>query len=157
MLYLGLGVFSVIIIALDQLTKYLTVAHIPLGETVAAIPGLFHFTYIRNTGASFSMLEGRGWLFVLMLVLFTIIMAVILKKKWITKPFELWCLAAIWAGGIGNAIDRIRLGYVIDMIEVDFMHFAVFNLADIFITCGCIALIVYVLFFTREKKEGQTQ
>ena len=157
MLYLGLGIFSVIIIALDQLTKYLTIAYIPLGEAVAAIPGLFHFTYIRNTGASFSMLEGRGWLFVLMLVLFTIVLAVILKKKWITKPFELWCLAAIWAGGIGNAIDRIRLGYVIDMIEVDFMHFAVFNLADIFITCGCIALIVYVLFFTREKKEGQTQ
>lgn len=155
MLYLGLGIFAVIIIALDQITKYLTVANIPLGEEIAAIPGLFHFTYIRNTGASFSMLEGNGWLFIGVLLIFTVILAVLLKRKVITKPFEIWCLAAIWGGGVGNAIDRIHLGYVVDMIEVEFMRFAVFNVADIFITCGCIALIIYVLFFDREATRPQ--
>lgn len=153
MFYLVLGVFALIVIALDQFTKYLTVAQIPLGEEISAIPGLFHFTYIRNTGASFSMLEGSGWLFVCVLILFTVILAFLLKKKVITKPFELWCLAAVWAGGVGNAIDRIRLGYVVDMIEVEFMNFAVFNVADIFISCGCVLLIVYVLLFDRQEKQ----
>lgn len=160
MLYLGLGVFALIIIALDQFTKYLTVANIPLGDEIAAIPGLFHFTYIRNTGASFSMLEGNGWLFIGVLILFTVILAVILKKKIIKKTFEIWCLAAVWGGGVGNAIDRIRLGYVVDMIEVEFMNFAVFNVADIFICCGCFALVVYVLFFDRDaakSKKGEAE
>lgn len=152
MLYLALGGFAAAVIILDQITKYLTVAGIPLGTEVPVLPGLFHFTYVRNTGASFSMLEGSGWLFVAVLVIFTLALIVILKRKIVTKPFELWCLAAIWAGGVGNAIDRIRLGYVVDMIEVEFMQFAVFNVADIFITCGCIALIVYVLLFDREAK-----
>ena len=78
MFYLVLGVFALIVIALDQFTKYLTVAQIPLGEEISAIPGLFHFTYIRNTGASFSMLEGSGWLFVCVLILFTVILAFII-------------------------------------------------------------------------------
>ena len=150
MLYLGLGIFAVIIIALDQITKYLTVANIPLGEEIAAIPGLFHFTYIRNTGASFSMLEGNGWLFIGVLLIFTVILAVLLKRKVITKPFEIWCLAAIWGGGVGNAIDRIHLGYVVDMIETTFIEFPVFNVADIFITCGCILMMIHLIFFNKE-------
>ena len=149
MLYPIMGIFAAVVIVLDQLTKHLTVTHIPLGGQVPVIDGLFHFTYVRNTGASFSMLEGSGWLFVAVLLVFTVALAVMLKKKLIHKPFELVCLAAIWAGGVGNAIDRVRLGYVVDMIEVEFMRFAVFNVADIFITCGCIALIVFVLFFDR--------
>lgn len=153
--YLAMGIFAAVVIALDQFTKYLTISGIPLGEEVTAVPGLFHFTYIRNTGASFSMLEGSGWLFVAVLLLFTAALVVILRKKIITRPFELWCLAAIWAGGVGNAIDRIRLGYVVDMIEVEFMQFAVFNVADIFITCGCILLIVYVLLFDRDSNPSR--
>lgn len=155
MLYLGLGIFAAVIIALDQFTKYLTVANIPLGDQISAIPGLFHFTYIRNTGASFSMLEGSSWLFIGVLVLFTVVLAVLLRKKIITKPVELWCLAAVWGGGVGNAIDRLRLGYVVDMIEVEFMNFAIFNVADIFICCGCFILVVYVLLFDRDAKQSK--
>jgi len=62
---------------------------------------------------------------------------------------ERWCIVAIFAGGLGNLIDRVRLGYVVDMIEVEFMRFAVFNVADCFITCGCIALMVHLAFFNR--------
>ena len=64
--------------------------------------------------------------------------------------FERWCLVAVWAGGLGNMIDRVRLGYVVDMIRVEFMDFPVFNVADIFITCGCVALLVHLVFFNRE-------
>lgn len=153
MLYLWLGLFAVMIVGLDQLVKYLTITYIPLGEAVSAIDGLFHLTYVRNTGASFSMLEGNGWLFVAILVVFTVVLAIMLWKKVITKKFELWCLAAIWAGGVANAIDRVIYGYVVDMFEVEFMHFAVFNVADIFITCGCIALCIYVLLFDHSPKK----
>jgi lipoprotein signal peptidase len=62
---------------------------------------------------------------------------------------ERWCIAAIWAGGLGNMIDRIRLGYVVDMICTDFIRFPVFNVADIFITCGCILLLVHLVFFNK--------
>ena len=62
-------------------------------------------------------------------------------------------LVGILAGGLGNLIDRIRLGYVVDMFEVEFMNFAVFNVADIFITCGAVVLFVYVLFFDRKEKK----
>ena len=64
--------------------------------------------------------------------------------------FERWLVAAIYGGGLGNVIDRVRLGYVVDMIEVDFMNFAVFNVADCFITCGCILLMVHMIFFNKE-------
>ena len=62
---------------------------------------------------------------------------------------ERWAIAAIYGGGLGNMIDRLRLGYVVDMIETQFMDFPVFNLADCFITCGCILLIVHLAFFNK--------
>ena len=71
-------------------------------------------------------------------------------KRMPFKTFDRWCIAAIYAGGLGNMIDRQRLGYVVDMIAVDFMDFPVFNVADCFITCGCIALLVHLVFFNKE-------
>ena len=70
------------------------------------------------------------------------------KKMPFTK-LERWCIVSILAGGLGNVIDRVRLGYVVDMIEVEFMNFAVFNVADCFICCGCIALMVHLVFFNK--------
>ena len=64
--------------------------------------------------------------------------------------FERFCIASVYAGGLGNMIDRLRLGYVVDMVEVEFMNFAVFNLADCFITCGCILLMIHLVFFNKE-------
>ena len=63
---------------------------------------------------------------------------------------ERWCIVAIYGGGIGNIIDRLRFGYVIDMIEVEFMDFAVFNIADSFITCGAILLLAHLILFNKE-------
>ena len=153
MLYCFLILFMGVIVGLDQLTKALVVANIPVGETVKALPGVFHLAHLHNTGAAFSMLEGGRWFFALICAAGLIVVAVLIKKKVIQAPFELWCLAAIFGGGIGNLVDRIRLGYVVDMFEVEFMNFAVFNVADIFITCGAVALFVYVLFFDRKEKK----
>lgn len=153
MLYCFLILFMALIAVLDQVVKAVVIARIPLGGAVQALPGVFHWTYLQNTGAAFSMLQGGRWLFALVCVGGLAAVAVLIKKKILTSRFELWCLAAIFGGGVGNLIDRIRLGYVVDMIEVEFMNFAVFNIADCFITCGAIALFVYILFFDKSGKK----
>lgn len=153
MLYAALAVFAVLIVILDQVTKYLTVMHIPLGTAIPAIPGLFQLTYVKNTGMAFSMLEGGRWFFLIMTAAAFVLMGIALKKKWITHPTGLWALASIAGGAIGNVIDRARLGYVVDMIEVTFMKFAVFNVADCFVVCGAILLVIYAFFFDKPVKK----
>ncbi len=135
----------------DQITKYLVVQNIPLYSQVPVIDGLFHLTYVQNTGAAFSMLQGKQWFFAVIFVVLTVAVIYDFAKK--SMPFtklERWFIVCIYAGGLGNMIDRIRLGYVVDMIEVEFMNFAVFNVADCFITCGCILLMLHLIFFNKE-------
>lgn len=137
--------------ALDQWTKLLVVENIPLYGHVEFIPDFLSFTYVQNTGAAFSSFKGMQWLFLVVFAVFTV--AVIWefsKKRMPFTAFDRWCIAAVYAGGLGNMIDRLRLGYVVDMIEVEFINFPVFNVADCFITCGCIALLVHLVFFNRE-------
>ena len=151
MTYILMALFSAGVVALDQWTKALTVAHIPLYMDVPVLDGLFHFTYVQNTGAAFSSFEGQQWLFALIFALFTLALIFELRKNTMGfKPFERWCIIAIWAGGLGNMIDRLRLGYVVDMIELEFMQFPVFNVADCFITCGCVLLIAHLIFFNKD-------
>ncbi len=150
MLYVWMGLFAGGIVAADQLSKYLVVRFIPLFSQVKAIPGLFHWTYVRNTGAAFSLLEGKQWLFALIFAVFTLALVwEFAGKKLPLTTFERWCIVAIYAGGLGNMIDRMRLGYVIDMIEVEFIKFPVFNVADSFITCACVLLLVHLTLFNR--------
>ena len=151
MQYLLMDLFAAGIVAADQITKYLTVANIPLHGQLEAIPGLFHLTYAQNTGAAFSSFEGMRWLFVgIFAVLAVAIIWEFSRKKLPFTAFERWCIIGVFGGGLGNVIDRVRLGFVVDMIAVDFMDFPVFNVADCFITCGCIALIVHLLFWNKD-------
>ena len=151
MQFLWYTLFAVGIVAVDQWTKYLTVANIALYQDIEFIPGFLGLTYVQNTGAAFSSFEGQQWLFALIFVGFT---AAILweyyKSPMPFTKFDRWCIAAIYGGGLGNMIDRVRLGYVVDMIETKFMRFPVFNVADCFITCGCIAMMVSLILFNRE-------
>lgn len=150
MQYLWIALFALGIVGADQLSKLYVVNHIPLYSQVEAIPGLFHLTYVQNTGAAFSSFEGMRWLFVLIFLLFTAaIIWEFSKKRMPFTTLERWCIGAIYGGGLGNIIDRVRLGYVVDMIEVDFIRFPVFNVADCFITCGCILLLIHIFFFNR--------
>ncbi len=151
MQFLFYCLFVLGIVAADQITKYLTVANIPLFQDVDFLPGIINLTYVQNTGAAFSFFEGMQWLFALVFVIFTVLILVeYFKSPMPFTKFERWCIAAIYGGGLGNMIDRLRLGYVVDMIETQFIKFPVFNVADCFITCGCIILVVHLIFFNKE-------
>ena len=151
MQFLVMALFSAAIAAADQITKYITVANIPLYGAVPFIPGVVRFTYVRNTGAAFSSFQGQQWLFALVFAVFTVLVLWEYFKS--PMPFtklDRWCIAAIYGGALGNMIDRVRLGYVVDMIEAEFMTFPIFNVGDIFITCGCILLVIRLVFVNKE-------
>ena len=150
MQFLLMALFALLIAAADQITKFLTVANIPLHGHAPFIPGIVQLTYVQNTGAAFSSFQGMRWFFVAIFVVLTVLLIWDYCKKYV--PFtttERWIIAAIYGGGLGNMIDRLRLGYVIDMIETQFISFPIFNVADSFITCGCIALMISLIFFNK--------
>ena len=151
MQYFYMALFAAGIVAADQFTKYLTVANIPLHGHVDFMPGFLGLTYVRNTGAAWSSFEGMIWLFTLIFVALSVVIVWEFSKK--RLPFttlERWCIAASYGGGLGNMIDRLRLGFVVDMIETEFMNFPVFNVADCFITCGCILMLIHLFLFNKE-------
>ncbi len=148
--FLFYALFALIIAGADQVSKFYIVEHIPLRGSVEWIPGIIRLTHVQNTGAAFSALEGARWLFVAVFLLLGLALVwEYFKKRLPFTTFERWCMAAVFGGGLGNAIDRARLGHVVDMIETQFMTFPVFNVADCFITCGCIALMVSLAFFNK--------
>ena len=150
MQFLYMALFAAGIVAVDQITKFLTVAHIGLYQHVEMLPGVLGLTYVQNTGAAFSSFEGMQWLFAVIFLIFTgLILWEYFKKPQPFTRLERWCIAAIYGGGLGNMIDRLRYGYVVDMIKTEFMEFPVFNVADCFITCGCIMLLVHLVFFNK--------
>ena len=156
MQFLFLSLFAAVIVAADQFTKYLTVANIPQYGQVEVLPGVVSFTYVKNTGAAFSAMQGMRWVFVGIFILLTVaVLWEYFKKPLPFSRFDRFCIAAVYGGGLGNMIDRVRLGYVVDMIKTDFINFPVFNVADCFITCGCILLVARMLLnkkFWKEEK-----
>ena len=151
MRYLAMLLGAGAIVGLDQLTKYLTVQRIPLYGSVPVWDGVFHLTYFRNTGMAFSLLEGARWFFLVLTAAFLVVAVLAVCKKWLTHPLALTALTMIVGGGVGNMIDRAIHGYVVDMIEVDFMNFAIFNVADCFVTIGAVLLVIWAIFFDRRK------
>ena len=151
MQYIPMILFALGIVAADQFTKYLTVANIALHGHVDVWPGVVGLTYVQNTGAAWSSFEGMIWLFALVFAVLTVAIVWEFSKK--RLPFtnlERWCIAVIYGGGLGNMIDRLRLGFVVDMIETEFIEFPVFNVADCFITCGCILLLIHLFLFNKD-------
>ena len=147
--------FLIIIAAvvLDQIIKNFVVNSMALYETIPVLENVFHITYIHNTGAAFSMMEGMRILLILlpMLMIIAAVIYMFIKRK-TGHPLMLASVALIAGGGIGNLIDRIALGYVVDYL--DFRVFPIFNLADICVCVGCGLLILYVLFIDG-KQDGK--
>ena len=142
------------IVGLDQLVKALVVRRIALNGMVKLIPGVIHLTHVQNTGAAFSMLSGQRWpLLVLTAVCILVVIGVLLKGK-LPKTAN-WALVMVLGGAVGNLIDRAVQGYVVDMLEVEFMRFAVFNVADIFVVCGGILLCLWLLLTWKKPEENQ--
>ena len=145
---------TVLVVGLDQLTKLLTLHYLPsTGDTFAFIPKVLNFTYIENRGAAFGMLADKRWVFILISIVAIVVMIAFIIIK---KPKDaLLCtsVSMIVGGGIGNMIDRIFRGYVVDMIDVQFIDFYVFNVADSAVCVGCGLLILYtILDEIRQKK-----
>lgn len=154
MLYFAMLLAAGAIVGLDQWTKYLTVRHIPAGGYVPVLPGVFHLTYLRNSGAAFSMLEGARWFFLALTLVFLVLAAACIRRKWIAHPLGQWALVLVCGGAAGNLTDRLLHGSVVDMIELDFMHFAIFNVADCFVTIGAVLLCLWALVSDRKKKKA---
>ena len=135
----------VALIALDQWVKFEIVKNIQLGEVKPFIPKILSLTYLRNTGAAFSILENQQWLFAV--ITLVVIGAAIwyLSKHIKGSIWLLSSLSLIIAGGIGNFIDRMRQGFVVDMFQLDFINFAIFNVADSYLTIGVMVLVVMML------------
>ena len=147
MLYLALTLFAAAIAAVDQLTKMLAAKYL-VGNTLVLIPGWLQLHYITNDGMALSLFRGARWMFIVLTVLYLGLVIYAVAKKLIYKTPELCCLAAITGGAIGNLIDRVQTGLVVDMIGIPW--FSTFNVADIFITFGAIILVVYIL--TKDKE-----
>ncbi len=159
------AIVAVLVLILDQGMKYWTTVNITLDTGVQElIPGFIQLRNIHNTGAAFGLLENTGWakwLFIILTVVFVIVVIVALATKLIRGSFGRWTAVLVMAGAIGNCIDRLIYGYVVDMFEFTFISFPVFNVADIFIVVGGIAFCLYVIFHkdteTKEERLARAQ
>lgn len=147
-------ILIILILLADQGTKLLVQSTMDLNTSIHLIDGFFSITYIHNMGAAFSLLEGKTLFLIIiqMIVILAIVLYMIWKGSSLHWTFKA-SMALIVAGGLGNLIDRVRNGYV-----VDFLHFhfwPIFNVADISVCCGCGLLVVYVFFIEGKIKNGK--
>ncbi|NLI61487.1 MAG: signal peptidase II [Clostridiales bacterium] len=134
------------IVALDQVTKYLAVAHLRDLGTIEIVRGVFSLTYVENRGAAFGILQNQRWFFIVLTIIVCIGIAYFLFTQSNTSLILRISLIMVLGGAIGNLIDRVRLGYVVDMLHFTLIDFPVFNIADCFVVMGTILLAYYILF-----------
>ncbi len=142
--------FGVLLIVIDQWTKYWAQTKLQPKGFIDVIEGIFSLTYVRNTGAAFGILQGQKWLLLLLTVVVLVFAIWYLIRNRITNPWILTSGATVLAGAVGNLIDRIRLSYVIDFLEVRFITFPVFNVAD---CCVVFGMIILGICFLRGKTQ----
>lgn len=146
---------TLLLIFLDQTVKQLVLTYIPLYGSVPFLPHIMDFTYVQNTGAAFSMFSDQTWILALCSLLLSLALAVAVWKKFFSHPLGRTALTLVLAGAIGNLIDRVFRGFVVDMFRTLFMEFAVFNVADICVVVGGIGAALYYVFLY-DKLEGKT-
>ena len=143
-------------VAADQAVKLYVVSHLALYEHAPLLPGIVELFYIRNTGGGFSILTGYTWLLTVLTVALMAGVAWLMVKRVFNHPIAMWSMTAVLGGGLGNLIDRVRLGYVVDMFNFQFISYPVFNVADILVVCGTIGFAAYYLLLhdkVQAKKE----
>ena len=147
-----LALAAVLCVAADQAVKFLVVNTMPLGRSEKLLPPLLQLTRVHNYGAAWSSFSGARWLLIGLTAAGMCVLIWLLVKI-VRHTLGQWSLALILGGGIGNLIDRVRLGYVVDMLDTMFMDFPVFNVADVFVVCGTICALIYYLAFYSKSDE----
>lgn len=144
-------VIVALVVAVDQITKYIVVSNVKPQGSVGFIPHVLDFVYSENRGVAFGLFQDATWLFIVLTSVVIVAFLILLIKNYKTSKLFSIASALIIGGGVGNLIDRIRLGYVVDFLQLSFFN-PICNLADYAITFGTVLLIVYLLFFYRPKK-----
>ncbi|HFI0447979.1 TPA: signal peptidase II [Streptococcus suis] len=145
----GFPIVVAVLIVLDQLVKAWTVANIALDTVEPFLPGFMSLAYLRNYGAAWSILQNQQWFFTIVTLVVVTALIWYYIKQIHGNIWTLFSLSLMIAGALGNFIDRIRLGYVVDMFHLDFISFPVFNVADI-----CLSVGVGILFICIMKEEN---
>lgn len=143
-------------IAADQAVKLYVTSHLALYESAPLLPGFLELFYIQNTGGGFSILTNHTQLLTVLTAALMAVIAVLLVRKVFSHPLAMWTLTLILGGGLGNLIDRVRLGYVVDMFNFQFVSYPVFNVADILVVCGTIGFAAYYLLLHDRIAEKET-
>lgn len=137
---------TILLVILDQAVKYLTVSRLNLHQSISGINGIFDFYYLRNDGAGWGLFSGNISLFIVVTIIVSIYLIYLIIKNsrhhWLTRL----SYGLILGGAIGNFIDRVRYGYVIDMFRLTFIDFPVFNIADVALTLGLVLMMIVILF-----------
>lgn len=149
------AIVAILILIADQGLKYWVTVNIALDTGhVTLIPGVLELTNIHNNGAAFSMLEhAPHWIFIIFTLVFAAIAVFCLRRNVVHGKVGRWSVVLVLAGAVGNCIDRILSGYVVDMFNFLFVRFAVFNLADVFIVVAGITLCLHVIFYRGDGSE----
>ena len=156
MTYLIGALAGAALLALDQWVKYWTVSHLALGESCPLIPGFVELLRVHNYGAAWSSFSGMRWLLLAVTSVIVLLVAFLLAKRVVRHPLGITACVLVISGGLGNIIDRVRLGYVVDMFNFQFMTYPVFNVADICVVCGAILGAIYYLWiYDKYDKKGK--
>ena len=148
------------LLALDQWVKRHITLTLPLGETRPLLPGLVELKTVHNYGAAWSSFSGARWLLVAATSLIVLVILSLLVRRVVRHPLGTLACCLIVSGGLGNILDRVRLGYVVDMVHFQFYErYPVFNVADVCIVSGCVLGLIYYQWFyekydKREKSDG---
>ena len=149
---------TLFVIFFDVLSKVLTLKFLaPLNHSIVVIPNVLSFTYVENTGAAFGIFSNSRWVFMSASIVFIVLLLYILKTMHVENKLFVISLSLILGGGISNMIDRVLLGFVVDFIELTFVDFAVFNIADSAITIGVVLFVIYLLFFDKTIISGKKE
>ena len=146
----------VLCVAADQAVKLYVTSHLALYETAPLLPGIVELFYIQNTGGGFSILTNHTQLLTVLTAALMAVIAFVLVKRTFPHPLAMWTLTLILGGGLGNLADRVRLGYVVDMFNFQFMDYPVFNVADILVVCGTIGFAAYYLLLHDKITKKET-
>ncbi|WP_024620681.1 signal peptidase II [Metaclostridioides mangenotii] len=141
----------VVLLGIDQISKLLALKHLQDVSTIPIINNIFHFTYVENRGAAFGMLQNNQIIFVVIALIASIFGMYYLCTKKIHIVGKIGIMLLI-SGALGNLIDRIRLGFVVDFLDFRIVWQYVFNIADVFVVVGTILLCIFILFFESKEK-----